>query len=333
MAVETQNIGRATRLSLRVLNNVLAPLKKEPAPPQQSAMGFFTDTSICIGCKACEIACRQWNQLPAITPKWTGTSYDNTQQLGAITWRHVQFIEQIRPIGQEATQAASRTSQTSMPDLPLLDNRITTAKQNGHIPEMPPGTALPFFNTDRWLMHSDVCKHCANAPCQEACPTGAIIRTEFDTVYVQQDICNGCGYCTVACPFGVIARDEEYDHLAHKCTLCYDRLKDDIEPACAKACPTQSIQFGELEQLRARAQERVGVLHERGVAEARLYGADDSILEGGLHSFFLLLDEPEVYNLPQNPPRPSNNVAPASLWAAAAAATLGILGILFFREK
>ena len=325
MGVETQR----TRTPLRVLNTVLSPLKKESAPPPQPTMGFFTDTSICIGCKACEIACRQWNQLPAITPQWTGTSYDNTQQLGAITWRHVQFIEQVRPVEQQKDAVTLPV----LPSLPTLDMHIANAKQNGHIPATPPGTALPFFNTDRWLMQSDVCKHCANAPCQEACPTGAIIRTEFDTVYVQQDVCNGCGYCTVACPFGVIARDEEYDHLAHKCTLCYDRLKDDIEPACAKACPTKSIQFGELEELKERARERVGVLHERGVNEARLYGADDTILEGGLHSFFLLLDEPEVYNLPQNPPRPSKSVVPASLWAAAVATTLGILGILFFREK
>lgn len=181
-------------------------------------------------------------------------------------------------------------------------------------------------------MHSDVCKHCANAPCHEACPTGAIIRTEFDTVYVQQDICNGCGYCIVACPFGVIARDEQGDHRAHKCTLCYDRLKDGMEPACAKACPTKSIQFGEVAQLQAHARERVQFLQEQGLAEAQLYGADDKVLEGGLHSFFLLLDRPEVYNLPENPPRPSTHVAPASLWTIAAATLLGLLGILFFKK-
>jgi formate dehydrogenase iron-sulfur subunit len=182
-------------------------------------------------------------------------------------------------------------------------------------------------------MSSDVCKHCANAPCQEACPTGAIIRTEFDTVYVQQEICNGCGYCVVACPFGVIARDEDGDHTAHKCTLCYDRLKDDLEPACAKACPTDSIIFGEVTQLKAHARERLGILHERGVKEARLYGVDDNILEGSLNSFFLLLDEPEVYNLPENPLRPANNVAPASLWTIVAALVLGLFGILFFRNQ
>ncbi len=320
MAVEAKT-GQATRTPIAMLGGLLAPLRKEPEPPAQPAQGFFTDTSLCIGCKACEVACKQWNQLPATTPEWSGSSYDNTKQLGATTWRHVQFIEQIgrgRPLQLQQSG---------------LEQKLEQAKSQGILPQTAPGTALPFFNSERWLMQSDVCKHCANAPCQEACPTGAIIRTEFDTVYVQQDICNGCGYCIVACPFGVIARDEQGDHLAHKCTLCYDRMKDGIEPACAKACPTDSIQFGEVAELKARARERVGQLQQRGVQEARLYGEDESILEGGLHSFFLLLDEPEVYNLPKNPRRPMNNVAPASFWSIAAAATLGILGIIFFKEK
>lgn len=314
-----RNVGAAAKAALGPLRTLvpldaLGLLNKVPPPPPQSAMGFFTDTSLCIGCKACEVACKQWNQLPANEPVWTGSSYDNTGELSAITWRHVQFIEQIgRANGAGNGRAAS--------DRAAYD-----------IPQTAPGTALPFFSTDRWLMRSDVCKHCANAPCQEACPTGAIIRTEFDTVYVQQEICNGCGYCVVACPFGVIARDEGGDHTAHKCTLCYDRLKDDLEPACAKACPTDSIIFGEVAQLKAHARERLGILHERGVQDARLYGVDDNILEGGLNSFFLLLDEPEVYNLPENPPRPSNNVAPASLWTIVAALVLGLFGILFFKD-
>jgi len=296
---------------------MVRPLRKEPPLPRREAVGFFTDTSLCIGCKACEVACKQWNQLAANAPMWSGSSYDNTGQLSAQTWRHVQFIEQIGP----------RQAGVS------LDEAIVKAQQNGDIPLVAPGTALPFFGSDRWLMHSDVCKHCANAPCQEACPTGAIIRTEFDTVYVQQDICNGCGYCVVACPFGVIARDELGDHRAHKCTLCYDRLKDDLEPACAKACPTQSIQFGEVAQLKARARARLGDLHQRGVSDARLYGEDKEVLEGGLNSFFLLLDQPEVYNLPVRPARPSKNVAPASFWTIVAALILGLLGMFFFKDE
>ncbi len=317
MTIEPNQRAETRGSTLTSMLSMMVGSKESPLPPQP-AMGFFTDTSLCIGCKACEIACKQWNQLPASDPTWTGSSYDNTGQLSATTWRHVLFIEHIgrREDGQH-TQ---------------FEAQITQAKSDGIIPFTPPGTALPFFNTDRWLMQSDVCKHCANAPCQEACPTGSIIRTEFDTVYVQQDICNGCGYCVVACPFGVIERDQFRDHTAHKCTLCYDRLKDGFEPACAKACPTDSIQFGEVEQLKAHARERLGLLRERGVKEARLYGVDDDILDGGLNSFFLLLDEPEVYNLPHNPQRPSNNVVPASLWTIVAAAVLGLFGILFFRK-
>jgi formate dehydrogenase iron-sulfur subunit len=324
MTVQPAQTGVSVDGHRSPINTVVSTLvgnKAQPLP-QRKAVGFFTDTSVCIGCKACEIACKQWNQLPAKEPVWSGSSYDNTGQLTATTWRHVQFIEHIgrRVDGADGAKITD------------IRERIAQARDDGTIPLIPPGTALPFFNSERWLMHSDVCKHCKHAPCLEACPTGAIIRTEFDTVYVQQDICNGCGYCVVACPFGVIARDEQGTHTAAKCTLCYDRLKDDMTPACAKVCPTESIQFGEVEELRARARKRLGELHERGVSEARLYGADDAILEGGLNSFFLLLDEPEVYNLPSNPSRPSTHVVPASLWTILASAILGLLGILFFRE-
>lgn len=318
MAIES---SRQTEAPLQAIVSTLVGSKLPPLPTKPR-MGFFTDTSICIGCKACEVACKQWNQLPAQEPGWKGSSYDNTGQLSAITWRHVLFIEEIGR--RDGSLPGSRID---------LDTQIEQAKRDGAIPQTPPGTALPFFNTERWLMDSDVCKHCVHAPCHEACPTGAIIRTEFDTVYVQQDICNGCGYCVVACPFGVIARDEQGTHTARKCTLCYDRLKDGIEPACAKACPTSSIQFGEVEELKERARKRLGTLHERGVSEARLYGVDDDILDGGLNSFFLLLDEPEVYNLPANPPRPSNHVAPASLWTILAAMILGLFGIIFFKNE
>lgn len=307
MAIGTIKRTDTRKVSLRSIVSLLLG-SKEPPMTTQTAMGFFTDTSICIGCKACEIACKQWNQLPADEPQWTGSSYDNTGQLSATTWRHVQFIEHIE-----------------RPAIPLLQSDMTLAADSQSI-------VMPFFNSDRWLMQSDVCKHCANAPCLEACPTGSIIRTEFDTVYVQQDICNGCGYCVVACPFGVIARDQYGDHKAHKCTLCYDRLKEGFEPACAKVCPTDSIQFGEVEQLKAHARERLGILHERGVKEAQLYGVDNNILDGGLNSFFLLLDQPEVYNLPQDPQRPSNNVIHASFWTIVAAAVMGLFGIFIFKK-
>ena len=234
--------------------------------------GFFTDTTLCIGCKACEVACKEWNNLPAETPALTGHSYDNTGALSASTWRHVRFIE--------------------------ADVRADDQ--------------LPFQSG--WLMMSDVCKHCHNAPCLEACPTGALFRTEFDTVVVQQDICNGCGYCVPACPFGVVDIST-LDGKAHKCTLCYDRLKGGLEPACAKSCPTNSIQFGEVGDLQRRAQERLDHLHQLGRDSAYLYGTPGAPgATGGLehlNAFFLLTAEPEVYNLPRAPTRPANRVAPS----------------------
>lgn len=247
-----------------------------------SRKGFFTDTTICIGCKACEVACKQWNQLPDDGFFFNGMSYDNTLQLGASTWRHVAFIE--RPVAL-STQDAGAFS---------------------------------------WLFSSDVCKHCARAGCLESCPTGAIIRTEFDSVFVQPDVCNGCGYCVVNCPFGVIDRRED-DGRAWKCTLCYDRLREDMTPACAKACPTESIQFGDLDELRARAAKRVGKLHEAGMSEAYLYGASpqDQPGTGGLNAFFLLLDKPEVYNLPPEPVVPTRKTGDA--WRSMAAAIAGVM--------
>jgi formate dehydrogenase iron-sulfur subunit len=238
---------------------VVAPFRRETPPAPQPATGFYTDTTVCIGCKACEVACKQWNQLPADGFDWIGNSYDNTGGLSATSWRHVKFVEQFDGDGV------------------------------GH--------------PDRWLMMSDVCKHCVAAPCQHACPTGAIIYNEFGNVYIQPDICNGCAYCIAACPFGVITRATLDGH-AHKCTLCFDRQRDGLVPACAKACPTESIQFGPIDELKERARKRVEELHARGVMDAYLYGDTPRETYSELNSFYLLVDRPSVYGLPERPVNP-----------------------------
>jgi formate dehydrogenase iron-sulfur subunit len=283
-------------------------------PDHPPRMGFFTDTSVCIGCKACEVACKEWNHVPEDGLSLSGMSYDNTQSLGADTWRHVAFIEQRKPLaGQDPGMYHE-----DVDVLALAASGSATPPQEASItPETPGGGPGDF----RWLMASDVCKHCTHAACLDVCPTGALLRTEFGTVVVQEDICNGCGYCIPACPFGVIDQRKD-DGRAWKCTLCYDRLGDGMEPACAKACPTDSIQFGPLDELRERAAGRLAQLQAAGTDDARLYGDDPGDGVGGYGAFFLLLDAPEVYGLPPDPVVTTADLP--SMWrhAAAAAGTL-----------
>jgi formate dehydrogenase iron-sulfur subunit len=275
--------------------------------------GFFTDTTLCIGCKACEVACKQWNELPSDGLDFSGNSYDNTLHLSGTTWRHVSFVE--------------RTGVAGDADHPLAQ--------------------------DRWSMMSDVCKHCTHAGCMEACPTGAIIRNEFGDVFVQPDICNGCGYCVPSCPFGVvdlISKNGDYNRatvraertdvgalqgsggVAGKCTLCYDRQKSGATPACAKACPTESIQFGDVEELKQRARARVEHLARRGQA-AYLYGVDERTSIGDLNAFFLLTEPAQAYNLPSRPVLPSTHQPAAYASVAIAAGLLAVLGVGIFKGR
>ena len=254
-----------------------------------ATVGFLTDATICIGCKACEVACKQWNQLPAddqLQPfTLTGFSYDNTVDLGAETWRHVAFLE--RDAGPEVA----------------------------------------------WLMVSDVCKHCTHAGCMDACPTGAIMRTEFGTVVIQDNICNGCGYCVPACPFGV-PQLSHHDGGSHKCTLCYDRLQGGLTPACAQSCPTGSIRFGEVAELKEAGKRRVEELRAAG-KEAYFYGDEElggTNGIGDLHAMFVLNAPPEQFNLPARPRLPRRNIRPAALATSAAALGFALVASLAFRR-
>jgi len=267
----------------------------------QVEVGFFTDPSVCIGCKACEVACKEWNEVPDDGFTWTGNSYDNTGHLGASTWRHVLFVEQDLQKGNQITGPMSLGNENDED---------------------------PF----RWIFLSDVCKHCENAGCLEACPTGSIVRTEVGSVLVQNDICNGCGYCVVSCPFGVI--DKRPEPLpdaggAFKCTFCYDRQKVGEEPACAKACPTESILFGDLEALQQIADKRIATLHGAGMSDANLYdGRNTSV--GGTHAMFVVRGDPRDYNLPLDPIVPVTLLKGSWTAAALAAGALTMAVLLAF---
>ncbi|HEX4832799.1 MAG TPA: 4Fe-4S dicluster domain-containing protein [Trebonia sp.] len=336
-------------------------------PDVQARKGFFTDTSICIGCKACEVACKEWNGNPRDgNLELLGSSYDNTGALGASTWRHVAFIEQGRERIEEARASGRALVDLGMPSVGAPGQAGPAAPASGAAPADPAegapveGGQHPDTPEFRWLMASDVCKHCTHAGCLDVCPTGALFRTEFGTVVVQADVCNGCGTCVAGCPFGVVERRTDgtagprHDrgkpgrsghgerkgeqpevpnlNVAQKCTLCYDRLLDDQVPACAQTCPTTSIKFGDHADMVDQARERVAELHAQGRTEARLYGANDLDGVGGTGSVFLLLDEPEAYGLPPDPrvatadlPRMYQRagLAAAGMVAAAAIAFLG----------
>ena len=309
----------------------------EEHPPR---VGFFTDTSVCIGCKACEVACKEWNTLPMDDSYGnrdalglSGMSYDNTGQLGANTWRHVAFIEQVRTVDLPmptvgSPEATTRQDAGSAPDQAAPGDSVVTAQTSvlnaEALSEFDPQTAASGDREIRWLMSSDVCKHCTHAGCLDVCPTGALFRTEFGTVVVQGDICNGCGYCVPSCPYGVINQRKD-DGRVFKCTMCYDRLTDGLQPACATACPTQSIQFGDLDELQARADARLETLKSQGVESARLYGRDENDGVGGNGAFFLLLDEPEVYGLPPDPIVTTRDLP--AMWKAAATGAAMMIGV------
>jgi formate dehydrogenase iron-sulfur subunit len=299
------------------------------APPR---MGFFTDTSVCIGCKACEVACKEWNLVPDDGFDLLGHSYDNTGGLSANSWRHVAFVEQpaTPTAARPATSAAvapiaalgSPAALSGAAAVDALAAAATIAAPGPQFLGMPmadlPGRTIDAPRTDfRWLMMSNVCKHCTHAACLDVCPTGALFRTEFGTVVVQPDICNGCGYCIPACPYGVIDQRKD-DGRAWKCTLCYDRIGDGLTPACAN----ESIQYGELDELRSRAQHRLEKLHEHGETSARLYGNDPADGVGGDGAFFLLLDEPEVYGLPPDPVVATRDLP--AMWKRAGLAALAM---------
>ncbi|MCP1387419.1 4Fe-4S dicluster domain-containing protein [Corynebacterium sp. TA-R-1] len=304
---------------------------------------FFTDTSICIGCKACEVACKEWNRNPQDGGyEFSGMSYDNTGSLGADTWRHVAFIEQSEAQIERAREEGAQLISLGMPGVRAADVDAATPD---------PASAMPHGTPDfRWLMSSDVCKHCTNAGCLDVCPTGALFRTEHGTVVVQDDVCNGCGTCVAGCPFGVIERradggvekrnersprvGEDFTPgevapiknvgVAQKCTMCFDRQAVGEGPACAKTCPTTSIKYGSYDEMLATARARVAELHAQGQTEARLYGANSEDGVGGTGSIFLLLDAPEVYGLPPDPEVPTANLPEMAKRAAVAAA--GLIG-------
>jgi len=261
------------------------------------AKGMFVDASICTGCKACQVACKEWNGLEGepshfhkvagvpypIAFNFTGNSYDNTGKLSGTDWRHVRFIEQF---------SKDRTD-------------------------------------GRWLFASDSCKHCNDAGCLNACPVKAIVRTDLGNVVVQDDVCIGCKYCIPSCPYGVISFSERTGTV-HKCTLCNDRIHNGLGTACAKACPTGSISFGEVSELKKKADTRLAQLKALGHTKANIYGYDEA---GGLNVFYLFMDDPAVYGQPEHPVVPQRRLFRSAAFTVLTAIAVAAAAIMSFRER
>jgi formate dehydrogenase iron-sulfur subunit len=218
---------------------------------REDEVGILYDASKCVGCRACQKACKDWNKLPGETTD-AQELYETPLDLSADTWTLIK-----------------------------LNNK---GRADWH-----------FFNYQ--------CMHCTDAACVTVCPTGALFKDERGFTAIDQNKCNGCGYCTQFCPFGVPHLKTKSlltgEAKAAKCTFCQDRIWGGLGgPSCAEACPVEALVWGEWEELLDQANERVAVLQEQGLSEARLYGETET---GGLHRLSIIFDEPRQYNLPENP--------------------------------
>ncbi|MDP3012847.1 MAG: 4Fe-4S dicluster domain-containing protein [Candidatus Subteraquimicrobiales bacterium] len=234
------------------------------------AYGLLIDTSRCTACRGCQVACKAWNQLPAEKTEFTG-SVENPPANSGETWLRVTY------------------------------NEISDG--NGGV---------------KWLFGQDRCMHCIEPSCANVCAAGAIKKLDNGAVRIDQDVCIGCKNCHYACPFfggvprfrGEITEEEKAleekgqiggKRLAgtvYKCWMCQDRIENGLQPACATACSNGAIQFGEREELLAKAEERIAALQAAGETKALVYNPKGV---GGTGTIFVLTDDPEVYGLPKDP--------------------------------
>lgn len=219
--------------SLQSLDIILRSATTTPSPSVRKSpeVAKLIDVSSCIGCKACQVACMQWNDLRDDVGTNIGT-YDNPIDLTPASWTVMRFSEV--EVKRDSTAA----------------NQETTLE---------------------WLIRKDGCMHCADPGCLKACPApGAIVQYSNGIVDFISENCIGCGNCVTGCPFDV-PRISKKDNKAYKCTLCSDRVGVGLEPACAKVCPTGAIRFGSKEDMLEFGAGRVTDLKERGYMQAAVY--------------------------------------------------------------
>lgn len=198
-----------------------------------------------------------------------------------------------------------------------------------HPPELSPNvwtTLHPIWKDDRWVSRKTACNHCTDAACVEVCPTGALSYNEMGFVQYEKEKCSGCGYCAGFCPFGVPQMETNKVTgvaIMNKCTFCHDRVTNDEQPACAAACTTGAIKYGERTELIAEAEERIALLRQSN-PQASVYGIDEM---QGLHVMYILDDSPEEYGLPADPEVPPTGTIRGILkWLGSGLAIAAVAG-------
>lgn len=210
------------------------------------AKAMLIDLTKCTACRACQVACKSWNDLPAENTVCWGC-YDNPPDLTPVTWNRITFLEW---------------------------------EEDGQ---------------PKWLFRPVRCFHCSDAPCVASCPTSALFKDGYGFTAYDESLCNGCGYCTQACPYNIprLTDKDPFTGKANvtgmakssKCTFCQDRVPAGLVPACAKTCSPGAIQYGEREEMIRLGKERVTELKANGTPEANLYGEN---LLGGLGMMYVL---------------------------------------------
>ena len=226
------------------------------------------DTSRCSGCHACQIACKCWNNLPSPLGlnenSWNG-SYQNPADINGTT-RLIMTYNEIENKDYNTTDVT-----------PLLATKRV-----------------------KWAFGRRACQHCTDAACVSVCPAGAVYRDEETGLITHdQSKCIGCQYCSTACPFDVPRYDEGTTKgVINKCSGCVDRIANGMKPACVSTCQPEALEFGDRDEMIARAYKRVTMLKERGYADAMVYGEHEM---GGLHVIQVLKYGAAAHGAVENP--------------------------------
>jgi Fe-S-cluster-containing dehydrogenase component len=195
-------------------------------PPSKQKLGLVIDLDTCVGCHACAVACKEWNDGGQFGPLPDSDPY-GADPIGVWVNRvHTYEIQQ----GGGRSEAGGES---------LAAPRATPPASR-----LPPPTQMVHFPRS--------CLHCETPDCVTVCPTGASYkRAEDGIVLVAEDKCIGCQLCAWACPYGAREISEQKGTM-QKCTLCVDRIynetldEEDRQPACVKACPTRARHFGDI---------------------------------------------------------------------------------------